>query len=61
MTSIVHKEMQLQNNKELAQGLLHTPSKLETKQECEHQWLIRKRLTVSRRSKPTVFSGNMED
>lgn len=37
MTSIVHKEMQLQNNKELSQGLLHTPSKLETKQECEHQ------------------------
>lgn len=37
MISIVHEEMQLQNNKELAQGLLYTSGKLETEQECEHQ------------------------
>lgn len=30
MTSIVHKEMQSQNNKEFARGLLHTSGKLET-------------------------------
>lgn len=36
-------------------------SKLETEQECEHQRLIQKRLSVSRRSKRTLFSGKMED